>query len=141
MLLVRPPPRPRTRVVQTQAVRFLVVGAVAAVADYLVYVIAMGLGVAVSPAKAAGFVVGTGLAYAANRRWTFRARHGHRRLGRFLVVYALTLGVNVATNSVLLEVLPSRAGAVTGAWAIAQALTSALNFVAMRHYVFTDRAP
>lgn len=131
--------RPRSRST-TQVLRFLTVGLLAAVADYVTYRAGLEAGMVASTAKALGFIIATTLAYAANRRWTFGARHSPRRVWRFVSVYAATLLWNVTVNSVLLAGLPDRPGAVTGAWLVAQATTSALNFIALRNYVFTSKA-
>lgn len=122
---------------RTQAVRFLLVGAGTAVADFATYRLLLMLDVPVTPAKAAGFMVGTTLSYLLNRAWTFGA--SEHAVGRFLAVYAVTLVANLAVNAGALAVLGDVTGAITLAWLVAQAVASALNFLGMRHLVFTRR--
>ncbi len=122
---------------RTQAVRFLLVGAGTAVTDFATYRLLLALGVAITPAKATGFVVGTTLSYLVNRAWTFGA--SQHAVGRFLAVYAVTLGANLAVNAGALALLDSRPAAITLAWLVAQAVASTLNFFGMRHLVFARR--
>lgn len=122
---------------RTQAVRFLLVGAGTAVADFGVYRLLLLLGAPVTPAKAVGFVVGTTLSYLVNRAWTFSA--SEHAVGRFVAVYAVTLAANLAVNAGALAVLDDAPGAITLAWLVAQAVASALNFLGMRRFVFAAR--
>lgn len=134
MLLAPPPTR-----VRSQAVRFVTVGLAAAVIDYLTYRMVLESGLAVTLAKAIAFVVGTGFSYWANRRWTFEAHHSVHAMARFAALYGLTLVVNVGVNALVLALLPTAVGAITAAWVVAQGVTSTLNFVAARRYVFSGR--
>ena len=117
-----------------QALRFLAVGAVTAVVDYVSYRLLLELGVPITPAKATGFVLGTTLSYLLNRAWTFGA--GDHAVGRFVALYVVTLVVNVGVNAGAVAALASVPGRITLAWLLAQAVASALNFVGMRSYVF-----
>lgn len=121
---------------RAQVLRFVLVGAGTAVADYGIYRLLLALDVPVTPAKAAGFVVGTTLSYLVNRAWTFEAKH--HAVGRFLAVYAVTLVANLLVNAGALAVLSGAAGAITIAWLLAQAVASALNFLGMRYVVFAE---
>ena len=129
--------------VRTQAVRFVLVGAFTALADYGSYRLLLAVDVAISPAKAGGFVLGTTLSYLLNRAWTFGAAGREHAVGRFVAVYAATLVVNVAVNALAVTMLAGVPGRITIAWLTAQAVASLLNFLGMRHYVFvaTGRLP
>ena len=127
--------------VRGQAVRFVLVGAVTALADYGGYRLLLALDVPISPAKAVGFVVGTTLSYLLNRAWTFAATGRGHAVGRFVVLYAATLIVNVAVNAAAVGALDGVAGRITVAWVISQAVASLLNFLGMRHFVFPAARP
>jgi len=118
------------------AVRFVLVGAFTALADYGTYRLLLALDVSISPAKAAGFVVGTTLSYLLNRAWTFGAAGREHAVGRFVALYAATLVVNVAVNAAAVTALTGVPGRITVAWLVAQAVASLLNFLGMRHLVF-----
>ena len=127
--------------VRAQAVRFVLVGAFTALADYGCYRLLLALDVPISPAKAVGFVAGTTLSYLLNRAWTFGAAGREHAVGRFVVLYAATLVVNVGVNAVAVVVLEGVPGRITVAWVIAQAVASLLNFLGMRHFVFPAARP
>lgn len=117
-----------------QALRFVAVGGLTAVVDFAAYRLLLLLDVAITPAKAAGFILGTTASYLLNRAWTFGG--SHHAVGRFLVLYATTLVVNVAVNAGAVDILAGVHGRITIAWLLAQAVASALNFLGMRSYVF-----
>lgn len=121
---------------RTQVLRFLLVGVGTALADYGVYRLLLALDVTVTPAKTAGFVVGTTLSYLVNRAWTFEAEH--HAVGRFLAVYALTLVANLLVNAGALALLAGMGGSITIAWLLAQAVASTINFLGMRFVVFAE---
>jgi putative flippase GtrA len=122
-----------------EAARFIVVGIVSLIADFAVY---RGL-LIVDPGhanawKAAGFIVGTTVAFALNKKWTF-GRHdvGMRRaVPRFLIVYAATLVLNVATNAFLLSILPDSRTRILVAFLFASAVSAAGNFAGLKWFVF-----
>lgn len=122
-----------------QALRFLAVGGLTALVDFVTYRLLLVLDVSITPAKVAGFVLGTTLSYLLNRAWTFGA--GHHAVGRFLALYAFTLVVNVAVNAGAVAALADVSGQITLAWLLAQVVASALNFLGMRHFVFARGAP
>jgi putative flippase GtrA len=126
--------------VRAQAARFVLVGAFTALADYGAYRLLLALEVGISPAKAAGFIIGTTLSYLLNRAWTFGAAGRSHAVGRFLAVYAATLVINVAVNAVAVAALTGVPGRITVAWLAAQAVASLLNFLGMRHFVFPAAA-
>lgn len=127
--------------IRTQSQRFLLVGIGTLLLDYACYRGLLALGVDISPAKAAGFLVGTTAAYLANRAWTFSSRGGASTVLSFIVLYATTLVLNVATNALLVAWLEGRALVIEVAFLVAQALTSLANFLGLRYFVFRDRGP
>ncbi|HET7327787.1 MAG TPA: GtrA family protein [Nocardioidaceae bacterium] len=121
-----------------QAARFGLVGVGTLVLDFVTYRALLLLDTDISPAKAAGFVVGTTAAYLLNRSWTFRARGGRRAIVAFAALYATTLVVNVAVNKVGVVLLEGEPWRIEVAFLVAQAVTSTLNFFGMRYLVFPD---
>jgi putative flippase GtrA len=117
---------------------FLVVGSLTVLVDFLCYRTLLWSGVdSVALAKSAGFLAGTVFAYFANRAWTFG--HRHHRPGtawRFAVLYALSLGANVAVNGLVLQPLAGTAFAVQLAFLGATAVSTCLNFLGMKLFVF-----
>ena len=93
---------------------FLIVGTMTVVIDFLTYrglIWAQLFGV--DMAKGIAFLIGTVFAYFANRFWTFGHKvHAVGSPWRFILVYSLTLAVNVLVNSFLITWLPDHVPAL-----------------------------
>jgi putative flippase GtrA len=117
---------------------FLVVGSLTVLVDFLTYRGLLWSGWSwTAGAKAAGFLAGTVFAYFANRAWTFGHRtHRPGTAWRFALLYAVTLGANVAVNATALGLLWGTAFAVQLAFLAATAVSTCLNFAGMKLFVF-----
>ncbi len=125
-----------------QALRFLLVGATTVAIDFVFYQLFALLGVALTPAKAISFIVATVCAYLFNRSFTFGAAGGRRTAASFIMLYAVTLVVNVGVNALGLDLLSTDWGfRVVAAFLCAQVVSSTINFFGMRHLVFAATAP
>lgn len=117
---------------------FLVVGSLTVLVDFLSYRSLLWSGlVEVGPAKTVGFLAGTVFAYFANRAFTFGG-HTHRRgtAWRFALLYACTLGANVGVNGWVLGMLGNDAWRVQAAFLVATAVSTCMNFLGMKLFVF-----
>lgn len=119
-----------------QLARFITVGAFCALIDFGSYWGLLSLGVWVHAAKAVSFILGTTSAYLLNRRFTFNASGGAAQAGSFALLYTITFFVNVGTNALMLQLLPTFRGEYVVAWVIAQGTATAINFVTLRTVVF-----
>ena len=117
---------------------FLIVGVSTVLVDFISYRGLIGFQVMeVDMAKAAGFLVGTLFAYFANRFWTFGHNpHVPGSVWRFSALYASTLGANVLTNALVLELLADMAIAIQLAFLLATGVSACLNFLGMKLFVF-----
>lgn len=124
-----------------QALRFLPVGGLAVLIDFLVYAALTSSGAAPHPAKAASFIAGAISAFFANRYFTFRQPSGGvRGVAAFVVVYLCSLLLNVGINGAVLALLPQPNWlALSGAWFVATGASAIFNFLGMKFFVF--RAP
>lgn len=117
---------------------FLVVGSLTVLVDFLAYRTLLWGGVpSVALAKGAGFLAGTVFAYFANRAWTFG--HSAHRAGsawRFALLYTVTLGANVLVNAATLDLLDGYGQAVQLAFLAATGVSTCLNFLGMKLFVF-----
>jgi putative flippase GtrA len=119
--------------------RFLIVGTTTVLIDLAVYRLTMLAGLAVSLAKAFGFLTGTVFAYIANRTWTFSAAGGGPiggELLRFAGVYGGSLVANVVVNSALLMLFGRSELALAVAFVVATGASAMLNFLGMKFLVF-----
>ncbi|MGW5050738.1 GtrA family protein [Actinokineospora sp. NPDC004072] len=121
-----------------QLVRFVLVGGFCALVDFGVYWLLLQAGLWVHAAKALSFIAGTTTAYFLNRRFTFTGARtgGAAQVGGFALLYTTTFFVNVGANALVLALLPDFALAYAVAWAVAQGLATAINFVLLRTVVF-----
>ena len=131
----------RASTTRAELSRFLLIGVLTVLVDFATYRMQLALALPTALAKTTGFIAGTVFAYFANRHWTFggSAVRGGSAL-RFALLYALTLGINVAANAWLLSVLKPFGGAVNAillAFCGATGLSAALNFLGMKFFVFT----
>ena len=118
---------------------FILVGCTTVLIDFLVYQsLLLRDSLAVEIAKGGGFVVGTCFAYFANRAWTFRNQKSSRfSIWKFLILYPITLVINVAVNSAGLAVLPDGKIEIYVAFGFATMVSASLNFVGMKYLVFS----
>ncbi|VEB38815.1 GtrA-like protein [Legionella sainthelensi] len=117
---------------------FLIVGILTVFVDFLSY---RGLSelmlMDIDIAKAAGFLIGTLLAYFANRLWTFGHKsHKPGSTWRFIVLYTSTLLVNVLINSLTLKLLDDGVTSIQLAFLVATGFSATLNFLGMKFFVF-----
>ena len=88
-------------------------------------------------AKGTSFTCGGAVAYLVNKYWTFRQeQRSSAEVARFIAAYFSALGLNVATNELLLR---ASAGAVFFALAVATAVTSVFTFFVFKYWVFQKR--
>lgn len=116
-----------------QLKRFAVAGGCAVVTDASSYNLLLPF-VSTPLAKGTSFVLGSCVAFVANKYWTFRSSDSSiREIPLFVLLYGSTLGANVATNHAVLHVLP---GAKIVGFLVATGVSTILNFVGQRFIVF-----
>lgn len=117
---------------------FLVVGTLTVCVDYLVYQLLVSLRtVPIDVAKVISFIAGTLFAYFANKNWTFGAKNTSPASAvRFMLLYLLTLGVNVGVNALILGLFDGMPWALSVAFLAATAVSAILNFLGMKLLVF-----
>lgn len=141
-----------------QLTKFAVVGVSAVCVDFIVYYLVSQL-LPVDISKAIGFASGSYVTYNLNKFWTWRQNdRNNRRLGLFLLLYAVSMLINVAINSFALKYIPNTeifiyssnlAQEMTELFAmktdkfvaffIATAVSSVFNFIGQKYWVFKDR--
>lgn len=118
---------------------FLVVGVLTVAIDYAFYQLLLQVeSLPLTIAKAFGFLAGTIFSYCANRYWTFSQRHPLRNsIIRFYILYGLTLGLNVISNSLIMDLFSYVNYVMQFAFIVATGLSATINFIGMRFFVFT----
>jgi len=113
--------------------RFLISGITAVSVDCLSYSALLYLGIIPAIAKGFGFLFGTLVTYFLNKFWTFQKPHREwQEVLRFVGVYALSMGINIGINQVVLE----KTNIVIIAFLCATALSTIFNFICLKLFVF-----
>lgn len=132
----KPAPRPKPPDTRRQIARFLVVGTASVGVDLAVY----ALLTAVTPlawgiSKGISYAVGVVVGFFGNKFWTFESR---RRSAAepvmYLVLYSLTLLLNIACNQLALTALGPQSKLV--AFLFATGVTMVTNFLGMKYVTF-----
>lgn len=137
--------------VQKQVVKFTLIGVSAVMVDLVVYYLLLNvlpdpnsqLLTLESIAKTFSFISGTLVTYNLNKYWTWRqSDRSNSRFAKFMVLYAVSLGVNVSVNELVLIML---ANIEALAWVpreyfvafvAATGASAVLNFLGQKHWVF-----
>ena len=128
----------------SQVLRFAGVGVVSTVLHLSLFAALAGAGVGSQLANGAALVVATVVNTAMNRSWTFGVE-GRARLvtqhGQALLIFAVTWVATTAALALLATAAPA-AGVLTqtAVVAVANALSTAVRFIAMRHWIFHREA-
>lgn len=126
-----------------QIFRFIITGGLSAIVDFgSTAIFHFLVGLADTPAKAIGFVLGTLTAYFINRRWTFNAVPSTKRFVITMFTYLLTFVVQVGLFRVCIPWLEgldlSALGVRLISFVIAQGTATVLNFLIQRFVIFRD---
>lgn len=115
--------------------RFLVAGFSAVGTDLLVYWLLLHF-MGHTPAKAISFISGTFVAFIINKYWTFEKKeHSYIEILKFIMLYLITLAINVGVNQLSLIILP---GYVAFAFLAATGTSTVLNFIGQKWWVFKN---
>lgn len=121
---------------------FLIVGVTTVLVDFLTYRTLLITGLNVDLCKSISFLTGTVFAFFANRKWTFgHQTHENGSAFRFMLLYALTLGLNVLVNTTFLSILYDFSLKITIAFILATGVSAMTNFIGMKFFVFSAKTP
>ncbi|MCD6046811.1 MAG: GtrA family protein [Gammaproteobacteria bacterium] len=126
--------------------RFIIIGIIATLFDFSLYSIGhRWLNLPYAMAKTFSFICGSCLAYFLNKHFTFKQeKHQAGQMLRFVILYVLTMLVNVAVNSSSIALLTQK---ISIAWltkseilifsfVIATGTSTVLNFIGQKFWVF-----
>jgi len=131
----------RICMVKRELIKFLFVGSLTVLIDFLCYTGLIWTDLfGINAAKGISFVTGTIFSYFANRLWTFK--HKGPRLSsawRFGLLYSLTLATNIFVNAVTLIWLASIPSVMPTAFLVATGISATLNFLGLKYFVFRSK--
>lgn len=112
--------------------RFLVAGVSAVGTDLVTYYMLLNFFNA-DIAKAISFLLGTIVAFIINKYWTFEKHEkSYKEIVKFGLLYSATLGANVMTNKIVLDMF----SITILAFLIATGVSTVLNFIGQKGWVF-----
>lgn len=112
---------------------FLLIGAIATAADFLVYFSLVSFERDQNVSKFISFIVGTGVGYVGNSRITFIKSSGSAVA--YFMVYAFTLIINVWIN----DLVYSTSSNSPLSWLVATFSSTSTNFIGLRYFVFSRK--
>ena len=117
---------------------FIAIGICTVIIDYLTYsAILTYTALNKEKAKGISFVAGTLFAYFGNRSLTFAKKiHLKKSFVYFLILYLITLFLNILINSFILKIIGESYLGYKIAFLVATAFSAASNFIGMKFFVF-----
>lgn len=120
--------------------RFLVIGGLSVLTDLAIYALLTQLGFVTHASKGVSYVSGMIVGFIGNKCWTFEsARRSIDEPIIYVILYAITLGVNVLVNGLVLAIAAHWLPPITArgtAFFVATATTTVMNFAGMRLITF-----
>lgn len=123
-----------------QGVRFLLIGLLQLLIDWLAFSLCYWLGVALTPANVLGRVAGASCGFWLNGRYTFAEQGGltdRRALARFILVWLILTALSSMLMGVVQRGLGNQAPYL--AKPMVEGLMALLSFFLSRHFVYRAR--
>lgn len=112
---------------------FLLVGAIATTADFLVYFSLVSFERDQNVSKFLSFIVGTGVGYFGNSRITFSKSSSSA--AAYFMVYTFSLVINVWINNLV----HSTSSNASLSWLVATFSSTSINFIGLRYFVYSRK--
>lgn len=123
--------------VNNKIIRFLFVGSMTVLIDFLVYGCLFLSGMSITNSKLIGFIAGTIFAYFMNKNITFKSNKKSLTIFIFFIMlYTISLCLNVFTNNLFLDLLNFINHSFIFAFCIATIFSATLNYVIMNYFLF-----
>ena len=118
--------------IKKELLRFLLAGFGAVGTDLLIYYMLLNF-LTPNISKGISFICGTFVAYFINKYWTFEKKgKSYREIIKFATLYSITLGLNILTNELVMNSIKI----VLIAFIIATAVSTVVNFIGQKWWVF-----
>ena len=123
--------------INNKIIRFLFVGSMTVLIDFLVYGCLFLSGMSITNSKLIGFITGTIFAYFMNKNITFKSNKKSLKIFIFFIIlYTISLCLNVFTNNLFLNLLNFSNYSFIFAFCIATIFSATLNYVIMNYFLF-----
>lgn len=124
------------RLLRCRGARYVIVGGAGVALDLLIYSMLLRLGAGLVASKGVGILSSVVLGYFLNARWTFSQEPGLATMGRYCIVYAASIGVNVLVNREVVIGLHGTVLGLTAAFACATLASIAITWNGLKLWVF-----
>lgn len=122
--------------IDSQILRYILVGSISNIILYLLYIVLTALGVGHKTAMTGLFALGVLQTFILNKRWTFASIGGtHRSLFRYLIAYGGCYGLNFLILIVFVDHMGMPHQIVQG---VAIVFVAALMFLLQKYWIFTN---
>ncbi|WP_394884850.1 GtrA family protein [Clostridium butyricum] len=116
--------------------RFLIGGGSAVITDYLIYVILLSISMDISIAKTISFICGSIVGFIINKLWTFESKSFKKaEVGKYATFYSITAVINSLVNNLVLSLI----GMQSFAFLCATGISTVLNFLGQKFFVFSSK--
>ena len=123
--------------INNKIIRFLFVGSMTVLIDFLVYGCLFLSGMSITNSKLIGFITGTIFAYFMNKNITFKSNKKSLIIFIFFIIlYTTSLFLNVFTNNLFLDLLNFINYSFIFAFCIATIFSATLNYIIMNYFLF-----
>ena len=120
--------------------RFLSVGVLIVIVDLFFYYLLLNIGFDTFWSKGISYIIGTICAYFANKKITFQTNEGgSKKFLFFVILYSVSLFVNVGTNEIILSVYSISFFSFSIAYLIATSISALVNYFGMKYIIFGSR--
>jgi putative flippase GtrA len=93
---------------QKQVIKYILIGISAVLLDFIVYYALSIQQTPIDTAKVAGFIAGSFYTFFLNKVWTWKDKRktNFSQLGKFFIIYGVSLLINVSVNKLGISILP-----------------------------------
>lgn len=117
----------------SEALRFIAVGVLAVLTDFVFYYLLSNFGINVNIAKLISFILGATIGFVLNKTWTFKSNGKlNKEIMFFSILYFISLNANVFSNKLILEISQNK----LLAFLIATGVSTLINYIGQKFIVF-----
>ena len=126
--------------IKTETFLFVIIGIMAVLIDTSSYLFLFYLTGSINLSKFISFIMGAVFSYYGNKNITFNVKAKKLTPVYFSLVYSISLGLNIFTNSFSLYLLQNKETiSILIAFFIATIISALFNFIMMKFFVFNKR--
>lgn len=119
-----------------QVIKYIITGCACVLLDGLLYLLLLFFQLPIVLARTVSAVVIVLLGYFINRKWTFQADSSVWIFIKYWVLYTISIGVNVFTNSYIVKIFGESSIILTFAFLVATFISICITFSGLKLWVF-----